>query len=63
MADLSERQTAILKAITDEYIESAEPVGSENLVEKYKLDCSPATVRNEMVRLTEQGFLQKPQAV
>jgi len=60
MGDLSERQTAILKAITDEYIESAEPVGSENLVEKYNLNFSPATVRNEMVRLTEQGFLQKP---
>jgi len=60
MAELSERQTSILKAITDEYIESAEPVGSENLVEKYNLNCSPATARNEMVRLTEQGFLQKP---
>jgi len=60
MAELTERQTQILKAVIDEYIESANPVGSENLVEKYKLNCSPATVRNEMVRLTEQGFLQKP---
>ena len=60
MGELTERQTQILKAITDEYIESAGPVGSGNLVEKYKLSCSPATVRNEMVRLTEEGFLQKP---
>jgi len=60
MAELTERQTQILKAVIDEYIESADPVGSESLVEKYKLNCSPATVRNEMVRLTEQGFLQKP---
>ncbi len=60
MAELSKRQTEILKAITEEYIESASPVGSGSLVEKYKLSCSPATVRNEMVRLTEQGFLQKP---
>jgi transcriptional regulator of heat shock response len=60
MGDLSERQTQILKAITDEYIESGEPVGSSNLVEKYNLNCSPATVRNEMAHLSDQGFLQKP---
>lgn len=60
MAELTERQTQILKAVIDEHIGSASPVGSENLVEKHKLSCSPATVRNEMVRLTEAGFLQKP---
>jgi heat-inducible transcriptional repressor len=60
MAELTERQTQILKATIDDYIESANPVGSERLVEKYRLNCSPATVRNEMVKLTEQGFLQKP---
>lgn len=60
MAELSERQTQILKAVIDDYIETGEPVGSTNLVGKYNLTCSPATVRNEMVRLTEGGFLQKP---
>lgn len=60
MADLTERQTQILKATVDDYVETGGPVGSTNLVEKYNLNCSPATVRNEMVRLTEQGFLQKP---
>ncbi len=59
MGELSERQTQILKAVTNEYIESGDPVGSENLVEKYNLNYSPATVRNEMVHLTEDGFLQK----
>lgn len=57
---MTERQTKILKAVIDDYIESASPVGSERLVEGYKLNCSPATVRNEMVKLTEQGFLRKP---
>ncbi len=55
---LSERQISLLKAIIDEYIENAEPVGSVGLVEKYRLDFSAATVRNEMAKLIEEGFLQ-----
>ncbi len=57
---LSERQLKLLELIIKEYIATAEPVGSENLVSKYKLNISPATVRNEMVVLTEEGFLAKP---
>jgi transcriptional regulator of heat shock response len=56
---LSERQEQILKAVIQEYIENAEPVGSEILVDKYGLDFSPATARNEMVELSQRGFLEK----
>lgn len=57
---LTARQTQILKALIDEYIETAEPVGSENLDKKYNLGVSPATIRNEMVALTKSNFLRKP---
>lgn len=57
--DLTPRQTQILKAIIDEYISSAEAVGSETLDRKYSLGVSPATIRNEMAELTEKGFLQQ----
>lgn len=58
--NLSQRQLSILKAIIDEYIATAEPVGSETLDKKYSLGVSPATIRNEMVRLTEMNFLKQP---
>ena len=60
MSDLSPRQQEILRAVIDEYISTAEPVGSEKIVEKYNLDVSPATVRNEMVDLTELAYLKQP---
>jgi heat-inducible transcriptional repressor len=60
MADLTDRQTKILKTIVEEYIETAEPVGSETLEKKYSLGVSPATIRNEMAALTEAGFLRQP---
>lgn len=60
MTDLTERQLQILKAIIDEYIETAEPVGSEKLDKKYSLGVSPATIRNEMVTLTKAGYLKQP---
>lgn len=62
ISDLSERQRNLLGVIVREYIERAEPVGSQNLVAKYELGVSPATVRNEMVRLISEGFLEKPHA-
>jgi len=62
MAELTERQTRILKAIIEEYMEIAEPVGSEALDKKYELGVSPATIRNEMVKLTEAGYLKQPHA-
>ncbi|MCL4339064.1 hypothetical protein M1271_05235 [Patescibacteria group bacterium] len=60
MSDLTDRQTQILKAIIEEYINTAEPVGSETLDKKYNLGISPATIRNEMVRLTQTGYLKQP---
>ncbi len=59
MANLDERQTKILKSIIDEYIVTALPVGSNTLEKKYNLGVSPATIRNEMVTLTKEGFLKK----
>lgn len=55
--DLSPRQTAIIKAIVEEYTATAEPVGSVTLENKYRLGVSPATLRNEMAVLEEKGFL------
>lgn len=57
---LTARQIQILKFIIDEYIEIAEPVGSEALEKKYSLGVSPATVRNEMSSLVKKGFLKQP---
>lgn len=62
MADLTPRQAQILKAIIEEYIESAQAVGSSKLEKKYSLGISPATIRNEMVNLTKSGFLRQPHA-
>ena len=57
---LTPRQIQILKAIIEEYIATALPVGSETLDKKYNLGVSPATIRNEMVRLTDMKMLQQP---
>lgn len=62
MNDLTERQTKILKAIVEEYMDQGKPVGSESLEKKFELGVSPATVRNEMVRLTDLGFLKQVHA-
>ncbi len=56
---LTDRQIQILKCIIEEYIESGEAVGSETLDRKYNLGISPATIRNEMVILAQQGFLDQ----
>lgn len=58
--ELSPRQTLILKAIIDEYVETADPVGSLALEKKYDLGVSPATIRNEMGELTSKGYLRQP---
>lgn len=54
---LTDRQIQLLKAVISEYIKTSEPVGSVDLVEKYNFKCSPATIRNEMSRLIDDGFL------
>lgn len=60
MNELSERQRFILTLVVHEYIKSAGPVGSQHLVEHYRLDMSSATVRNELAALTEMGYLRQP---
>jgi heat-inducible transcriptional repressor len=58
MRDLTERQKTILLLVVREYIDSGLPVGSKSLINKYRLDVSSATVRNEMRDLTEMGYLR-----
>lgn len=60
MTDLSERQKVVLALVIRDYIELAQPVGSNHLVEAYGLQMSSATIRNEMVVLTELGYLRQP---
>jgi|YNPNPStandDraft_1061719.scaffolds.fasta_scaffold03907_6 heat-inducible transcriptional repressor len=60
MSDLTARQRMILALVVGEYVHSAVPVGSRLLVEKYGLNVSPATVRNEMAVLEERGYLTHP---
>lgn len=60
MLGITERQRTILLLLIRDYIETAQPVGSKRLVERFRLDLSPATVRNEMSALTEMGFLRQP---
>lgn len=50
----------ILQAITDDYISTAEPVGSRTIARRYNLGISPATIRNEMADLEESGYLEQP---
>jgi heat-inducible transcriptional repressor len=60
MSSLSERQKIILALVIRDYIETAQPVSSKRLVEVYGMDYSSATVRNELVNLTEMGYLRQP---
>lgn len=60
MIDLTSRQVQIMRAVVEEYINSAEPVGSDTIDRKYNLGVSPATIRNEMVYLTKHGYLKQP---
>ena len=60
VADISERKKKILTAVIEEYISTAEPVGSKLLAEKAGLKVSPATIRNELAELTALGFLEQP---
>lgn len=57
---VSERKKRILAALVDEYIKTAEPVGSKTLAAVADLGCSPATIRNELSELTAMGYLEQP---
>ncbi len=60
MTTLTERQKLILALIIHAYVETAQPVGSKALIDRYKLDTSSATIRNDMVELTDAGYLRQP---
>ncbi len=60
MFQLTERQIQILRSVIEEYIQTALPVGSETLEKKHNMAASPATIRNEMLRLEKLGYLKKP---
>ena len=57
---LTDRKKRVLKAIIEEYINTAEPVSSGTIVENYIPDCSSATIRNEMAELEQLGYIEKP---
>ena len=58
--ELNERKLRILRAIIEDYFNTAEPVGSRTLSRHYDLGISPATIRNEMSDLEELGFIMQP---
>ena len=57
---ISDRKKKILAAVVDEYIRTAEPVGSKVIAENAGLGCSSATIRNELAELVAMGYLEQP---
>lgn len=55
-----ERRLAVLRAIVEDYVATEEPVGSRALVDRHRLGVSPATVRNDMAVLEEEGLIRQP---
>src|SRR5919201_4882093 len=55
-----ERRLAVLRAIVEDYVATEEPVGSKALTERHGLGVSPATVRNDMAVLEEEGYITQP---
>ena len=59
-ADYQTRKDKILAIVVDEYVKCVTPIGSNVIVERYHLDVSPATIRNILAELEEEGFLTHP---
>ncbi|MEV4642546.1 heat-inducible transcriptional repressor HrcA [Actinoplanes sp. NPDC049548] len=57
---LDDRKLEVLRAIVEDYVATQEPVGSKALVERHQLGVSPATVRNDMAVLEEEGYIRQP---
>ena len=57
---MSNRRLEILRAIVDEYVATQEPVGSKAIADRHGLGISPATIRNEMAVLEEEGLIAQP---
>jgi heat-inducible transcriptional repressor len=58
--NLEERKLEVLRAIIEDYIATEEPVGSKALAERHHLGVSPATIRNDMALLEEEGYIAQP---
>ena len=58
--DLDDRKKRILASVVENYIESAEPVGSNKIAEEYEREFSSATIRSEMKLLEDGGYLEQP---
>lgn len=58
--ELNERKMQILKTLIDDYVQTAQPVGSRTISKKYELGLSSATIRNEMADLEEMGYITQP---
>ena len=57
---LEDRRLAVLRAIVEDYVSTHEPVGSKALVERHSLGVSPATIRNDMAALEDEGYIAQP---
>lgn len=57
---LDDRKLEVLRAIVEDFVATEEPVGSRALVERHHLNVSPATVRNDMAALEEEGYIRQP---
>ena len=57
---VEDRKLSVLRAIVEDYVSTQEPVGSKALVERHQLGVSPATVRNDMASLEDEGFIAQP---
>jgi heat-inducible transcriptional repressor len=57
---LDDRKLEVLRAIVEDYVSTNEPVGSRAVVDRHNLDVSPATIRNDMAALEEQGYIAQP---
>src|SRR5256885_13347998 len=59
-APLTERERAVLEAVIETYVQTAEPAGSRTIATRYQLGLSPATIRNTMTDLEGKGYLYHP---
>jgi heat-inducible transcriptional repressor len=57
---MSSRRLEILRAIVEEYVSTQEPVGSKSIADRHSLGISPATIRNEMAVLEDEGLITQP---
>lgn len=58
--ELGDRRQRILAAVVNDYVQTAEPVGSEGLVQRYDFGVKPATIRNELAVMSDLGYLRQP---